>query len=69
MRAEIHMLKVEMHNAASLPVPMQVAAKMAMKDRIKNLESELLVVEERLSDEEIEDRKAEAAAAAAAEEE
>jgi len=69
MRAEIHMLKVEMYNAAALPVPMQVAAKMAMKDRVKSLESELLVVEERLANEELEDRKAEAAAAAAAEEE
>ena len=69
MRAEIHMLKVEMYNAAALPVPMQVAAKMAMKDRVKGLESELLVVEERLANEELEYRKAEAAAAAAAEEE
>ena len=59
MRAEIHMLKVEMHHASSLPVPMQVAAKMAMSDKIKDLESELLVVEHRLSDEEEADRRAE----------
>lgn len=62
MRAEIHMLKVEMHHSASLPVPMQVAAKMAMKDKIKVLESDLLVVEERLAEEEEAERKAAAAA-------
>jgi voltage-gated potassium channel len=65
IRAEIHMLKVEMHNSALLPVPMQVAAKMAMKDRIKNMEAQLIVVEEQLSKEEEADR----AAALAAEEE
>lgn len=65
IRAEIHMLKVEMHNSASLPVPIQVAAKMAMKDRIKNMEAQLVVIEEQLSKEE----EAERAAALAAEEE
>lgn len=65
IRAEIHMLKVEMHNSALLPVPMQVAAKMAMKDRIKNIEAQLVVVEEQLSKEEEADR----AAALVAEEE
>lgn len=65
IRAEIHMLKVEMHNSASLPVPIQVAAKMAMRDRIKNMEAQLVVVEEQLSKEEEADR----AAALAAEEE
>jgi len=65
IRAEIHMLKVEMHNSAVLPVPIQVAAKMAMKDRIKNMEAQLVVVEEQLSKEEEADR----AAALAAEEE
>ena len=44
---------------------MQVAAKMAMKDRIKNIEAQLVVVEEQLSKEEEADR----AAALVAEEE